>query len=327
MSHLRASVVVPTRARDELLDRCLRALLAQELDPAAYEIIVADDGVCDRTCRLVARYARQAGATGPHLRYLAVTGAHGPAAARNRGWRAARAHIIAFTDDDCVPAPDWLCAGLAALCDTSVAGASGALVMPLPPTPTDYELNAARLAEGQFVTANCFYRRAALEMVGGFDERFTAAWREDSDLQFTVLERGMPLVFAPDAVVTHPIRPAPWHVSLSQQRRNVFNALLYKKHPGLYRIFVQAAPPWRYYVILATLLGALGTALLRRPRLALSASSLWTLLTGAFCAQRLARTLRSPRQIAAMLVTSALIPPLAVYWRLRGALRWRIWFL
>jgi hypothetical protein len=103
--------------------------------------------------------------------------------------------------------------------------------------------------------------------------------------------------------------------------------LLYKKHPGLYRIFVQAAPPWRYYAILATLLGALGTALLRRPRLALSAGSLWTLLTGAFCAQRLARTLRSPRQIAAMLVGSALIPPLAVYWRLRGAIRWRIWFL
>jgi GT2 family glycosyltransferase len=243
------------------------------------------------------------------------------------GWRAARAPIIAFTDDDCIPSPGWLRAGLAAMSDASVAGASGRLIMPLPPHPTDYELNAARLTEGQFITANCFYRHSAVELAGGFDERFTAAWREDSDLQFALLERGMVLVSAPDAIITHPIRPAPWHVSLSQQRRNVFNALLYKKHPKLYRLFAQPAPPWRYYAILAALLGALSGALLRRPRLALSSGASWTLLTSVFCARRLAQTSRSPRHIAAMLVTSALIPPLAIYWRLRGALHWRVWFL
>jgi hypothetical protein len=50
-------------------------------------------------------------------------------------------------------------------------------------------------------------------------------------------------------------------------------------------------------------------------------------LTGRLCAQRLSHTSRSPRHIAAMLTTSALIPPLAIYWRLRGALRWQVWFL
>lgn len=327
MSGLRASVVVPTRGRDALLERCLRALLAQDVAPGEYEILVADDGASDETCHLVERYAREAGMSGPHAHYLAVAGAHGPAAARNVGWRAARAPIIAFTDDDCIPSRGWLRAGLEAMTDASVAGASGRLVMPLSPHPTDYELNAACLAEGQFITANCFYRRDALELVGGFDERFTAAWREDSDLQFALLERGMRLVPAPNAIVTHPIRPAPWHVSLGQQRRNVFNALLYKKHSALYRKLVQPAPPWRYYAILAALVGALGGAPLRKPRLTLAGGALWALLTSRFCAQRLARTAHCPSHIAAMLVTSALIPPLAVYWRLRGALRWRVWFL
>jgi GT2 family glycosyltransferase len=324
---LRVSVVIPTRGRDALLERCLRALLAQDIAPSEYEILVADDGASKATCRLVGRYARWAGASGPHMRYLAVTRAHGPAAARNAGWRAARTPIIAFTDDDCIPSPGWLRAGLEAMRNEVVAGASGRLVMPLPSYPTDYELNAARLAGGQFITANCFYRRSALELVGGFDERFTAAWREDSDLQFTLMERCMVLVFAPEAVVTHPIRPAPWHISLRQQRRNVFNPLLYKKHPALYRKLVQSSPPWRYYAILATLLGALTGMLTRRPRVALAGGALWALLTGAFCARRLAGTSHAPRHVVAMLVTSALIPPLAIFWRLRGALRWRVWFL
>jgi GT2 family glycosyltransferase len=313
--------------RDALLERCLRALLAQDIAPDAYEIVVADDGASEATRCVVRRDARNAGESGLQVRYLAVVGAHGPAAARNVAWRAAHALIIAFTDDDCIPAPGWLHCGLEALSDETTAGASGRLVMPSPPRPTDYELNAARLAEGQFITANSFYRRAALAMVGGFDERFTMAWREDSDLQFALLERGMALVSAPDAVVTHPIRPAPWHISLGQQRRNVFNALLYKKHPALYRMLVQPSPPWRYYAILVALFVTLGGGLLRRPRLALASATLWALLTGKFCARRVTKTSHAPRHIAAMLATLALIPPLAVYWRLRGALRWRVWFL
>src|SRR3954454_23939032 len=146
------SVVVPTYKRPELLRRCLAALLAQDYDPRAYEIIVADDAACDVTRQLVERLCliheeyedclhlrlsiaetkqaasfaglaltpqpllpiwergcrRSDGDEGAEinssaLRYLPVTGAHGPAAARNAGWRAARGAIVAFTDDDCMP--------------------------------------------------------------------------------------------------------------------------------------------------------------------------------------------------------------------------------
>jgi GT2 family glycosyltransferase len=72
------------------------------------------------------------------------------------------------------------------------------------------EKEAARTAGLRYVHDTApGIRRSALEMVGGFDERFTVAWREDSDLQFTLLERGMILVSALRAVVTHPIRQAP----------------------------------------------------------------------------------------------------------------------
>lgn len=54
---IRVSVVVPTYKRPELLRRCLAALLTQDFDPKAYEIIIADDAACDETRCLVEEYA------------------------------------------------------------------------------------------------------------------------------------------------------------------------------------------------------------------------------------------------------------------------------
>jgi GT2 family glycosyltransferase len=248
-----------------------------------------------------------------------------PAAARNAGWRAAVGEAIAFTDDDCMPRPDWLRAGLAAMRD-GIDGASGRVVVPLPDDPTDYELDAAGLERGEFVTANCFYRREALERVGGFDERFTAPWREDSDLYFTLLEQGASFVEAPQAVVVHPVRPAGWGISLKQQRKSFFNALLYKKHPRLYRERIQATAPIRYYAATTAILSAAAAVASGRRGPALLAGGVWAFLVARFCQERLARTSRAPGHVAEMAVTSALIPTAAVYWRLRGALSFRVGF-
>jgi hypothetical protein len=234
--------------------------------------------------------------------------------------------VIAFTDDDCIPEPGWLRAGLDALAE-GVVGVSGLLVLPLCADPTDYELNASRLAHAEFVTANCFYRRDAIARAGGFDERFTAAWREDSDLHFALHGAGERLAHAPGAVVIHPIRPARWGVSLGQQRKSQFNALLYKKHPAIYRARIQAAPPWRYYAILGALLGEPLALTAGYPGLGLLCAGLWGMLTARFCAERLHHTSRAPRHVAEMVVTSALIPPLAIFWRLYGAVKYRVWFL
>lgn len=162
------------------------------------------------------------------VRYVTPTTAHGPAAARNAGWTAAHGEIVAFTDDDCKPDPHWLAEGVASI-DEGAGAASGRVVVPLPERPTDYERDAAGLERGEFVTANCFVRRSVLDAIGGFDERYAMAWREDSDLQFTLLERGYWIVRADRAVIFHPVRPAAWGVSIRQQRMSLFNALLYKK--------------------------------------------------------------------------------------------------
>jgi GT2 family glycosyltransferase len=320
---VRATVVVPTYRRPDLLDRCLSALLAQGLDPGEYEILIADDAAGDETRGQVAKWASR---SPPEVRYVRPHPARGPAAARNAGWRAARGRFIAFTDDDCVPEPNWLREGLAAL-EQGPAAAWGAIRLPLPERPTDYERNESHLAEAGFVTANCFCRRDVLEAVGGFDERFTMAWREDSDLYFTLVEAGHEVARAPAAVVLHPIRPAGWGVSLWQQRKSQFNALLYKKHPALYRRHIQAGPPWRSYAMLLALLAAGAAALAGLPWLALAAAGLWLLLVGLFCARRLRGNSPAPRHVAEMVVTSPVIPLLSVYWRLRGAVRFRVFFL
>jgi glycosyltransferase involved in cell wall biosynthesis len=318
-----ATVVVPTYRRPDLLDRCLAALAIQEYDPAAFEVIVADDAACEATRRQVAGWAERSSVA---FHYVAPA-ARGPAAARNAGWRSGRGRVVAFTDDDCTPDPRWLAGGLATLSEAGAAAASGRVIVPIPERPTDYERDAAGLASAQFVTANCFVRREALEAVGGFDERYEAAWREDSDLQFALLERGLTIARAPGAVVVHPIRPASWGVSLGQQRKSQYNALLYKKFPRRYRQDVQPGPPWHYCATVAALAGAATALLAGAYAPAAAAAVAWAALTSQFCLRRLRGTSQAPTHLAEMAVTSALIPPLSVFWRLYGAWRFRVLFL
>ena len=77
----------------------------------------------------------------------------------------------------------------------------------------------------------------------------------------------------------------------------------------------------------AVLALALAGAGCGRRRWALGAAAVWLLLTQRFCARRLQGTSHAPGHVAEMIVTSALIPPLSVFWRLRGALKFRVVFL
>jgi GT2 family glycosyltransferase len=283
------SVVVPTCGRPEFLRRCVAALEEQTLAPDAFEIIVVDDTASRR----------------------------GPAAARNIGWRRAQAPVVAFTDDDTVPDRHWLEEGLRAL-RPGVDALAGRIVMPISATPTDYERNEQGLEHAEFVTANCFVRRSVLERLGGFDETFRMPWREDADLQFRLLEAGCTIAAALTALVVHPVRPAPWGVSLRQQRKVMFDALLFRKHRALYRSHIRGVPRWDYYAIVACLLAAP----LWHPALVL-----WLVLTVRLCLQRLRGTSKAPSHVAEMVVTSILIPPLSVFWRLVGALRFRVAFV
>ncbi|AJP57599.1 glycosyl transferase family 2 [Pandoraea vervacti] len=320
------SVVVPTWRRPDLLHRCLTALCSQQFDAEAFEIIIADDGPDDATREAVERIgARMAGA--PAVIYLPVTRTQGPAAARNAGWRHARASVVAFTDDDTIPDPLWLRGGCAALLrEPEAVAVTGEIDMPIPDPPTDYERDASGLAHAEFATANCFVRRSALEAVGGFDERFTRAWREDADLMFALRAVGA-ISFAQGAKVVHPVRPAHWGVSIGQQSKVFFDALLYKKYPTLYRRHIRPSPPWLYYTAGIALLGAVVLFAFAQLPMAIVALAVWAAATAMFCVRRLRHTVRTPAHVAEMVWTSIVIPPVSLYWRMRGGLHFKVLFL
>jgi glycosyltransferase involved in cell wall biosynthesis len=318
------SVVVPTYRRPAMLARCLAALLGQDIHPARYEIIVCDDGPDEATRQTVEAFALESGPDGCAVKYVPITQTQGPAGARNRGWRVARADVIAFTDDDTIPDGAWLRQGLRAMAGGAGA-ASGRIRVPLGTQPTDYELDAAGLGSSEFATANCFVRRDLLRLVGGFDERYTAAWREDSDLQFSLLEAGATIVDARWALVEHPVRPAQWGVSIRQQKKAQFDALLYKKHRRFFLSRIPAAP-WVYYLITVCFIAALTGALAGSAGITVAALAVWVVFGLLFAAQRLRHTSRTASHIAEMVATSLLIPPLSVFWRLYGALKFRVGF-
>lgn len=339
-SLLSVSVVIPTFGRPALLRRCLDALLDQRYPGDRLEIIVVEDGGPGPARRVVADLSSRArpvaeSETGsrtpitrgptPTLRYTSVPRG-GPAAARNAGWRLARGTVIAFTDDDTVPDPRWIVEGVRSI-DGGAAAVSGRTIVPTPARPTDAQRNVKGLERATFATCNAFCRRLTLERVGGFDPRFTRAYREDSDLEFALLDAGARIVRNQAALVYHPPRPEPPFVSLRHQRNQYFDALLYRKHPQHFRRTIRARPPWRYYLIaacqLATVAGLLGGSL--RPTV--YCLLVWVPLVGRFWVERLRGAALTPSHVAEMLVTSVLIPPVAVYWRLRGAWTFRVPFL
>jgi len=227
----KVSVVVPTVDRVSLLDRCLDGLAAQ--DGVGHEVIVVHDG----EPAIVELLDRRAARGDLPLRAVRVE-ARAAAAKRNAGWRAAAGDVIAFTDDDCAPAPGWLAAGAAAFAD-GVDLVQGRIA----PHPDDAgnqgtfarTLQVSKLDE-TFPTANAFYRRSALERAGGFDERFPNAAGEDTDLAWTVLEGGGQAVFAPDALVHHAVHPFGFVDHLRSLPRWGDLHLVLRKHPDVRRL-------------------------------------------------------------------------------------------
>lgn len=315
-SAIGVTVVVPTRGRRELLERCLDALTRQTLPGNCYEIIVVDDEPNHNTLHLVAGWRARTLERGPRLVYLPNANRHGPAAARNLGWRSAKAAIVAFTDEAAVPSPSWLAQGLAAF-----GSETDVLYGRLDTSPPGRPVKGDALR-----VANCFCRKTILEQLDGFDERFGKARHCDADLHFRLLALKARIARAPEALVVLPAGPARWGASLGRTRSAVFDALLYKKHPRLYRERIAAAPPWDDYLAVAALLVALGALLAGHDALAFAAGLGWLALTARLCRQRLRGTVRRASHIADIVLTSALIPPLAVFWRLLGAVRYRVRF-
>lgn len=320
-----ASVIIPTYRRPQLLHKCLEALLQQQFDRSTYEIIVVSDGPDDETKKEVERFA---GYDKPLVRYIALPQKKGPAAARNLGWQSANGYVIAFTDDDCLPQKTWLQNMVNNCAPGQEIALTGKVVVPLNnERPTDYELNTANLQTAEFITANCACSKTALEKTGGFDEQFSMAWREDSDLHFRLLSNGIPIKRVGNAVVVHPVRSAQWGVSIKEQKKTMYDALLFKKHPKLFEKRIRAISPYLYYAIIAAFMLMLAGVAIQQQNLVITGGVAWLSFTVLFVYKRLSTSNLSPGHIAEMVVTSLIIPFLSVYWQWYGAVKYRVLFI
>ncbi|WP_423146185.1 glycosyltransferase family 2 protein [Rubrolithibacter danxiaensis] len=320
---VKISVVIPTYRRPDLLVRCLNALFEQNFNDSYCEIVVISDGPDDTTEKALKKLKKPANLS---FKYLSTPKKKGPAAARNLGWLEAKGSLIAFTDDDCIPDKNWLYNICNSYLGEEEIVYTGYVKVPLPDKPTDYELNIYNLETAEFVTANCVCTKKALLKVGGFDERFQIAWREDSDLHFKFLKQGISIKKI-DATVVHPVRKAHWGISIKEQKKGIFNALLYKKYPDLYRKRIKPYPSWNYYCIIictfAIAIGILNNILW----LFFWGLCIWLLLITKFINKRLSATTHSFTHVLEIIVTSVFIPFFSVYWQLYGAVKYRVLFI
>jgi glycosyltransferase involved in cell wall biosynthesis len=264
------SVVVPTRNRPQGLSTLITALAGQDLARERFEVIVVDDG-SDVTGTPPPEGEL---APGLSLRLLRHGAPRGPAAARNTGWRAAAGRLIAFTDDDCRPAPRWLCALLDAW-----GGAPELIVQGrTEPAPEGrFALDPLCLTQivrgpsGYFETCNIAYSRALLERVGGFDEWFRRPCGEDLDLGRRAVKSGARLQFAGNALIYHAVTRPPLSHLVRRTTMWTDAVQVLRRHPELRaqlpgRVFWKWTHPW----LIAALAAGVAGAAARRPTLAIA---------------------------------------------------------
>ena len=233
---LPASILIPTYNGASRIHHCLDALTPQIEEQKAQgrdvEILVIDDGSKDETAKVVSRY--------PGVRLISQANA-GPASARNRGAREARGKILFFTDDDCVPMPDWLDAMLACFDDSEIVGAKGIYrthqkSLAARFVQIEYE-DKYRLMAGppsiDFIdTYSAGFIRDRFQEMNGYDTSFPVACAEDIELSYRMSARGWKMKFAPQAIVYH-THPATFSNYLKKKYKFAFwRMLAVKKNPG-----------------------------------------------------------------------------------------------
>jgi glycosyltransferase involved in cell wall biosynthesis len=235
------SVIIPVFNDAERLGRCLAALARQTYPAGRFEVVVVDNGSADDIRPLLA----------PHpWAVLASETRPGSYAARNAGLAVARGDVLAFTDSDCVPEPEWLACGVACLQRHPECGlVAGAITVffrePERPTAVELYESITAFPQQKYVekyrygaTANMFTRRDVFARVGSFDAALTSGG--DREWGQRVHAAGLPLVYADEARVQHPARRS--FGELSHKIVRVTNGMerLRARQPGSLRPFAKA---------------------------------------------------------------------------------------
>ena len=225
-----ASIIIPTFNGGSRIGYCLDSLISQTAGRDV-EILVVDDGSTDNTADVARSYS---------VRVITQANA-GPASARNRGALEAKGKILLFTDDDCVPMPDWLNAMLAPFNDPEVVGAKGVYrtrqkSLAARFVQIEYE-DKYRLMAGlpgiDFIdTYSAGFRRDRFLEMTGYDTSFPVACAEDVELSYRMSARGWKMVFVPGAIVYH-THPGTFSNYLKKKYKFAFwRVLAVRKNPS-----------------------------------------------------------------------------------------------
>jgi glycosyltransferase involved in cell wall biosynthesis len=228
----RASVVVPTYKRIELLRLLLQSLAPQRLERGEFELIIADDGSGEEVASL-ARQFQEA-----FSRLIYITGPNsGPGVARNRGAAAATSPVLAFIDSDCLASSKWV-ESITSAVELGADLAHGPVqssVASMRPFVHSFDLPAESVCAANFaISRRCF------DQLGGFNQR--VSWdAEDREFFARSLSAGLKPRFVSQAVVFHmpqlrtlslTVRPTPRTRRVYQSQRELLDLV-----PGQRSVF------------------------------------------------------------------------------------------
>jgi lipopolysaccharide/colanic/teichoic acid biosynthesis glycosyltransferase/glycosyltransferase involved in cell wall biosynthesis len=260
------SVIIPARDAAGTIEDCLSGVLSQRGLDLDYEIIVVDDGSMDNTADI----AESLG-----VKVIRQNNA-GPSAARNAGARTARGDILAFTDADCSPSPEWLFHLTQPFQDPEVVGTKGTYrTQQKKAVPSfvqqEYGFKYVRMARQDKIdfidTYSAAYRRDIFWENNGFDEVVHSV--EDQEFSFRLARKGYRLVFAPQAIVYHQHNSSAREYILRKFKIGFWKAFMLRWLPE--KTFGDSHTPptlrWQILFLALTLILALVSGIIGRPGL------------------------------------------------------------
>lgn len=249
------SAIVPVFNDRDRLKMCLQSLTQQTYPSEKLEIIVVDNGSEEDIKSLVE------GFNGVTYCYEGEPGSY---AARNKAISVAKGEIFAFTDADCLPANQWVEAGVRQFLQTPNCGLAAGnieLFFKNCDRPTAVEVYESiemgfdqdeLIAEQQYgLTANLFTSRQIIAKVGCFDPNLKSGG--DREWGQRVFAAGYELIFVPNALVKHPTRHSFWQLYKRITRINGGNFDVSKIHVSFQQklksigkdLFLAFTPPFR----------------------------------------------------------------------------------
>jgi cellulose synthase/poly-beta-1,6-N-acetylglucosamine synthase-like glycosyltransferase len=232
------SVVVGIRNEEKFIEECVESLLDLDYPKDSYEIIIVDGMSTDKTRDIVQKYPIK----------LLLNERKNVAAARNLGVKNARGELVAFTDGDCKVDSQWLKTLVREMEDSPedvVCFGGPNLIFDTDPVfgrvvgyAQESFLGSGGSAQsknstkkhyvGSLPNCNAMYKKAAIQEVGGFDERFVVG--QDGDLNYRIGKKGNKFLYIPNAQVLHHRRGTLKSFSVRMFKYGMWMAELFKKH-------------------------------------------------------------------------------------------------